>query len=335
VGLARYHFPSCRVIDRIALDVMPIGSLCWYPGTEERILFAAGDGRLYHYRFPDSGRDEPQEETGKGGPQELLWKVTPPGEGIVHVSDPVWPADRGWNRRILVSLSYQTGTSYRPVQKGGQIWWLQLDDAGLAIEAAGRLTPEDPTTESDDRTRAFHERLPNLATTPDGRLVLAYLSCQQDRRHWSLRVAPVEIDAGTGNPRVQALRIPSIAEPCMPTAPAFSVDGRWVYGVVATGGSEPRPERFSVVETLAALRGPRLAGRVRLESPARSLLNAASVLVQLSGHFACRFEIVREVGRHGSSHPVRFAADAPDGSGGRPALGARSGDPGRRDARGG
>jgi hypothetical protein len=336
VGLARYGFPSFRVIDRIALDMVPIGSLCWYPGTEERILFAAGDGRLYHFRFSDSGPDAPHDETGKGWPQPLLWKATPPGEGNVYLADPVWPADRGWNRRILVSLSYQTRKSGRSVQKESQIWWLQLDNAGQAIEAAGRLTTEDPEPKADDRTSPLIERLPSLATTPDGGLALAYLSRRKDRRHWSLRVAPVEIDAGTGSPRLPALSVPSIAESCLPAAPPFSTDGRWVYGLVDTGRSEPRLLRFSVVETLAALRAPRLAGRIRRESRARSWLNAAEVLVQLSGHFACRSVIVREAGRHGSSHSVPVAADAVDGgSGGRPALDDRSADPGRRDARGG
>jgi hypothetical protein len=330
VGLARYSFPSGRVIDRTSLDIMPIGPICWYPGTEERILFAAGDGQLHYFRFDGRDRETIRDENGTAQPKPLRWKVPPPGEGNVLVADPVWPAHSQWKRRILVSLSYQLETSGRAVHVGPEIWWLELDKEGESIEKAGRLTIG--KTDSDDGQSPVHERLPNLAATLDGRFALAYLSCPEDRRYWSLRVAPVVIEAGTGNPRLETTTIPTLDPSCAPAPPTFSPDGRWVYGMVLTEGSEPRPQRFSVVETLAALQAPRLSSRDRRGAQTRSLLNDTKVLVQLSSHFARHPGIDDKAGGYGRSHAVPLTADGPLGL---PALDDHSADSRRRDARGG
>jgi hypothetical protein len=248
--------------------------------------------------------------------------------GLVHISDPAWPADPGWDRRILVSLSYQVAGAGRPGFQEPQVWWLQLGEDGLSIEGAGRLTVADA---AEDRAATAHERLPNLATTPDRGLALAYLT-STDRRYWNLRIVPVEIEEGTGIPRVRTSIVPRVAESCLPTAPTFSPDGRWVYGVLRARGSGPRLSRFSVVETLAALQAPRLSRLDRPEVVADGPLNGATPGVQLSGHLARRTEIAREAGRHDSPRPVARRAD---GLRGLPDRDDRPDVAGGRDARGG
>src|SRR4051794_31589293 len=51
-GLARFTFPEGRILDRVALDPMPLGTPCWHPDGSGRVLYVSGDGRLYHFGFP-------------------------------------------------------------------------------------------------------------------------------------------------------------------------------------------------------------------------------------------------------------------------------------------
>ena len=50
-GLARLSLPEGRVIDRVKLDLLPSGRLCWLPERPGEILFAAGDGQFYRCGF--------------------------------------------------------------------------------------------------------------------------------------------------------------------------------------------------------------------------------------------------------------------------------------------
>src|SRR4051794_19403738 len=53
-GLARCTLPEGRVIDRVALDLMPMGKPCWVPGLASEIAFVAGDGMIYRYAFEEA-----------------------------------------------------------------------------------------------------------------------------------------------------------------------------------------------------------------------------------------------------------------------------------------
>ena len=51
LGLALCAYPSGEILDRVELDRLPIGPVCWYPDRSDRVLFIANDGRLYRYGF--------------------------------------------------------------------------------------------------------------------------------------------------------------------------------------------------------------------------------------------------------------------------------------------
>src|SRR5262249_16113020 len=52
-GVARCTFPEGRVLDRVAIEPVLVTPPCWFPDRSDRILFAAGDGRLYLLDFRD------------------------------------------------------------------------------------------------------------------------------------------------------------------------------------------------------------------------------------------------------------------------------------------
>jgi hypothetical protein len=85
-----------------------------------------------------------------------------------------------------------------------------------------------------------------VARTTDGRLILAYLREAPHRAGWQLRVAPVTIDEETGDPTLETVAERTLAEGCLPAAPVFSADARWVTAVL-WADRRPRPlRRFAV-----------------------------------------------------------------------------------------
>jgi hypothetical protein len=102
-----------------------------------------------------------------------------------------------------------------------------------------------------------------VARTSDGRLILAYLREAPDRAAWQLRVAPVVINEETGDPTVETVAERTLADGCLPTAPVFSADARWVTGVLRAD-PPPRPlRRFAIGMGDASPHRPGRAGPVR------------------------------------------------------------------------
>jgi hypothetical protein len=252
-GLARYTFPEGRAIDRIALDVTPVGEPCWVPGLTPRILFASGDGNIYGYTFEEEDGISPvgAEIPERPQPRRLEWRTARPGSGLVCFKDLIWPSDPRLGGKLIASLTYQVRPNGKAMFVGSQLWWLQLSDDQTAIEAAGRLTVPDSRDPEPDQ--GLEERLPNVAPTPDGGLTLAYLVRAKNQGLWELRVAPVASDLGTGTPLVRCESSRTLARHCIPTTPAFSTDGRWVYGILHPGPgiAEVQAQRFSMVGALS------------------------------------------------------------------------------------
>lgn len=228
-GLARYSLPSGRVLNRMAVDAVPATQPCWFPDMSARVLYAAGDGRLYRVDFDGSDRDP---LGGDPAPQEVVWKCTPPGARVA-VHDPVWPTDPRFGGRLVVSLQYardESGFDMVP----GRLWWLALSSDGGAIVAAGRL---DGAAAEAPRADRVEQRYPNVARTPDGGLELAYLECVPREPSWRLRLAPVEIDGRSKRPVVRADAARTLSGDHVAALPPFSADGRYVFGIVSTGAS--------------------------------------------------------------------------------------------------
>jgi hypothetical protein len=253
-GLARFSFPDVGRIDRIMLQVLPVAEPCWVPGAASRIVFIAGDGQLYRHDFDEAagtrlasgGDGEPAR------PRRISWQTAMPGTGTVHFRDLIWPAEPRLGGRLIASIWYLANQGEEPRFVGSQLWWIRLSEDGSAIAAAGRLTPvEVGAWEDAGREVAMsseEERLPTVAMTSEGELTIAYLHRESEDGLWELRTAPIEVDPATGAIRVLPDGIRTVTPSCVATAPAFSLDGRAVYGVLDArpGGGGITPRRFAL-----------------------------------------------------------------------------------------
>ena len=147
-GLARLSLPEGRVIDRVKLDLLPSGRLCWLPERPGEILFAAGDGQFYRCGF---GADEEagvatelglKDGSPRSGVRQVVWKCPRPGKGSVLVADPVWPIDPRFRNLVFATLSYSNRPGDKAMKVPFQPWWFLMSVDGAAIEAAGPLLPQ-------------------------------------------------------------------------------------------------------------------------------------------------------------------------------------------------
>jgi hypothetical protein len=240
VSLVRLSQPGGTILDRVEPEVYPNGPPCWFRGTSARVLFTGTDGRLFTWGFGGGGPSD-RETDGQPLPRPLIWLTGSPGDEQVMLGDVCVPAGADLGRRVVVTRRPAFGP------RGGalepfRLWWLELDNRASAILRAGRLRPKggEPPGGS--------ERLPSVARTTDGRLILAYLLALEEpgRMGYQLRVAPIAIDEKTGDPTVETTAERTLAEGCLATAPVFSADARWVTGVLRAD-PPPRPlRRFAV-----------------------------------------------------------------------------------------
>lgn len=228
-GLGRYTFPKGDCLDQVVTDILPQGPPCWYPGTSAKVLFAAADGGLYRFAFegvagPDTtptGRDL--------RPHPIVWKIAPPGENerSVRISDPVWPTERNFGGRIIVSLRFQVQDRSGEMDfSAPRPWWLKLDAKGEAIEAAGPLAPDDTTALDAD----LKVRFPRPIRLADGSLRLASLSRHKRSTEWNLSVANL-IMGEDGAPQLVSGTEIVVARRCAHASLANSLKGDWIYYV--------------------------------------------------------------------------------------------------------
>lgn len=233
-GIARYQIPSGKLLDHVSTEIVPVGPPCWFPGLRARILFAGGDGELYHYAFePDAQLKQTDPEAGRDlAPTPVTWRCPKPGLGEVFMSDLTWPEHPSLSGYLCVSLRVQAGQAGPPrVYTKTRLWWLKLDLAGTEILEAGRLLLPDaahPDEIPSDR------RTPAVGMLPDGRLAVAYLEDRGIHRGWDLRVAPIEFQGDHHVPTAREASSILLATGCQPASPSFSADGRWLNAIQAT-----------------------------------------------------------------------------------------------------
>lgn len=176
-GLVRLRLPEAEVIERIDLDVLPTSRPAWNPIDDGHVLVAAGDGRLYSYRF--APREEacgllaaPERQATVGTDiVALQWECRPPGRGEPYLADPVWPTIPELQNLVVVSLSASTLEPDGELRYGSTSpWWLELGPDGERIVAAGPLI--DPSDDP-DAAADVHRRFPSVEES-DGRIQLAY-----------------------------------------------------------------------------------------------------------------------------------------------------------------
>ncbi len=254
-GLARYDLASGRVLNRDPIDVVPTAPPCWMPGPWPRVLFPAGDGRIYRYEFA-----EPESSNVASRPTAVRWQVEPPGRRIL-VHGLIWPHEPELDGRAIASISYRPDDDGPPRYGPAELWWLELDAEGTAIVAAGRLTRAD-----DPAVAAVVESHPAIGRARDGSLFLAYLAQQTRTSPWTLEVAPIEVRDGEP-PVVVRSRSRVVAEGCVPAQPAPSPDGRLLHCLVQESGRvtvrrfalddrgmpTPPPPRFAAIAPLPTL----------------------------------------------------------------------------------
>lgn len=228
-GLARMSIPDGRILDHVETDVVPVSSPCWYPGTRARVLFAAGDGKLYQHAFEPAVSDGAGVPRSGTHPRPLVWDRTIPDSDGLFLAEPNWPSDPGFSHLVFVGLQERRMARGRPVSAPARIWWLRLSDDGHSIVDAGRLIAD-----SGDGGEAV-ERCPTFGRSRDGRPVLAYHRKVAGRSS-ELYLVPLQVDPATRRPRPIAGPGTKVAGDCLPTPPIFSRDGAWVDVIQPIGG---------------------------------------------------------------------------------------------------
>jgi hypothetical protein len=257
VGLARVAVPGGEFLDRIELEAWPYGEPCWLPDTSARMLMTQVEGPLCLVSFatPEGPRSPAR---GVRQPVPLIWRCRPPWPNLIVFREPCCPSDPRLAQRVIVSLALASVEHDDQATPDSRLWWLRLSADCLAIEEAGRLI-ELGGRDREDAPIAV-ERFPCISATPDGGLVLAFLTQRRGTPGLELRLAPLAIDPTTGRPRVEAATVRVVAGGRAPMRPAFSRDGRGVYTIPEAGQSALRVERHSVVDTLATGAAPAPVG---------------------------------------------------------------------------
>jgi hypothetical protein len=239
-GLARFEMPSGRMIERIPTRVVPTSLPTWAPGTEARVVFASGDGKLYtidfdHNRLHNRSSEESPADGEVPRVTEIVWRASAP-TGPKIFRDPCWPSDPRFKGRMIVSLQLALGAS-RQGSAPAQLWWTELSPDGRSIVDAGPLTvPLDAGATA--AASATDERFPGVANLPGVGLTIAYLRRDGHRQNWHLMVAPVSFDSQRDSlPVVRPETAQIITRQHLPAQPAFAADGRSIFAVLESGNS--------------------------------------------------------------------------------------------------
>jgi hypothetical protein len=228
-----------EILDSVDLsrDALPNGSPCWFPGTLAQVLYPGSDGGIFRIDFETTRTDEGVGNNPEIRPRALAWRTRVPGEGDSILNDLAWPAGPGLGGRLLVSLRFKHADSRDGLK--WQIWWLKLDPSGTSIIAAGQLLQ--PATGEEPDARRFPILLTDAGVSP----ALAYLAKIPMQQGYQLRVAPIHLDPGSKVPHASDAEARVLAQGCLPAAPAFSADGRWVT-VLRPEGASARAERLAL-----------------------------------------------------------------------------------------
>jgi hypothetical protein len=267
MGLLRVSLPDGEVLNRLSAISMPNSPPCWFPGTSSRILYSGWDGVLYTLSFEDA---DAQPTAGRDPvdlmkPRAVTWRNRPLPGPLPLLTDPHWPTDPRLKGKILASVTLIEPFKAEEDRERSQLWWFQLNDEGTEIVASGRLIRPIPRTTPDP---VIEERLPRLATAPDGSLVLAYLIRKAGKLEVTLRMARLTVDEATGVPDVDEAETVDVADGCTTASPAFSTDGTRVYSMPRLTHAPARARAHEVATILARVPQPKDRAIARSSTPA-------------------------------------------------------------------
>lgn len=256
-GLARFALDEGRLINQVATDIVPISPPCWFPGTRARVLFPAGDGQLYRFAFESENPGDPVNDggaTADAAPVPVSWACPCPGFGDVSITQVSWPDDPRLGGRLLATLQPRDSPC-GPASRipGSQLWWLRLDHAATRIIAVGPLLANDP---GESTATDGDERSPTVAALPDGTLGLAYAHRAKGEAGWTVRLAPLGVDADHNPIPADPTAARTLAAGCFPAPLAFSPDGRWLNAMVGDPGDPNSADRVTRLATLPPAPAP-------------------------------------------------------------------------------
>jgi hypothetical protein len=238
IELIRCTFPAGKVVDRAIADPIPRGPICWAPDRSDRIVFAAGDGRLYRHDFSEGQGGGSKRCEAKSIP--LRWKGKRRRNGRPFYQDPCWPDQPELGRRLLVSVVTSDSADTQEQLPKPRLCWVRPDsDVRRIMEIRRAIIPVGVSPD-------VEERLPSVGRAADGTLVLAYLVRPLSRPRWELRVAPIAVEPSDESPRVLTSETRRLAEECEAVVPAFSPDGRWIFAALLDTPPQVRIQRFRV-----------------------------------------------------------------------------------------
>lgn len=222
-GIARLGFPSGRVIDRVSSSIVPESPPCWFPKASPRILFAAGDGKLYRMSFAEASAESVTDSARLDSvddlrsPRPIAWRDE--ARETDRLGDPSWPDLPALGGRLIVSLARRLPASEnsRSQYSIAKLWSLSLSADDCWIESASPLVP----AESIDR----EQRFASIGRADDGTFRLAYLTRRPGEADWTGRLATVSFEVSDSAPTVRAETLADVADHCLPIAPNFSADG--------------------------------------------------------------------------------------------------------------
>jgi hypothetical protein len=237
IGLARFTFPEGRLLDRVSLDRLPVGSPCWFPDGSQRALLLSGDNELYIHDFSRPGNEGRGE--GAGRLRRLRFQGGETGLDRYGRKDLCWPGDPALAGRILLVLD--TPVNSAPVGGASRLWWLELNREATEVVPRGTVVPIEGPGPAPRR----YERLPSVGISADGSRWLAYLARRQFGARWELWLLPLELGSSDQPPRPDRSAARCLVDGCAPMAPSFSTDGRWLYAWLLEG-NRIRLRRFPV-----------------------------------------------------------------------------------------
>lgn len=244
VSLGVFRWPEKRLVAEIDMPSALTGRPCWLPGFAARAILSTADGRLHVVDFPtDDAAAEDGQALEYPEPVPLTWRCDPPGEGVPFLSDSFCPYIPAIGGKLVVAMNRLTRVNGSIYFAATELWWLQLGPNSREIVAAGRLF--DPSVDSAGHA-VSEDRLPNLVATRDGRLMVAYISRPLHDQPWGLYVAPVSIDHESGALRAERSASRELMYVAASTLPAFSADGRWLFGINPREPAKRAVVRFPV-----------------------------------------------------------------------------------------
>ena len=238
VGLARFSYPSGRILDRVTEIPVPARAPCWYPGLVPRVLFATHEGKLFQYAF---GGTRTAGAAAPGRLSSVVWRDPPAALSTPWVEHLTWPDDTRLGGRILASVSCGNPGITRRVYHPRRLWWLRLSGDGLHVDEAVRA--DDGAWDTDPWRE---ESLPVLGRSSDGGLIVAFRRLSFAGDQMELYVAPVDCDTPTGPPTVRLAHARKMGDDVLGVPAMFSPDGKWLYAL--RKGSETRTilERYAL-----------------------------------------------------------------------------------------